>query len=280
MTKARDLIKASLSSYPLFANANTHIERREVIALSNHLRSLMIPSFYKTDSSFEDIYAFTAKMIDKAYAYKNAVYDKTTTDKLFERFGVIISQLAQDLEFFYESDPACESREEIILAYPGFYAILIYRLAHAMYELEIPYLPRMMSELAHSATGIDINPGAKIDEAFFIDHGTGVVIGETVVIGKRVKVYQGVTLGAISTDNAESLKGVKRHPTIEDNVTVYANATILGGKVVIGENSVIGGNTFIFKSIPANSLAMVKNCGLVIRPLTESDDVQHDKGIR
>ena len=141
-----------------------------------------------------------------------------------------------------------------------------------MYDLKIPYLPRMMSELAHSATGIDINPGAKIDESFFIDHGTGVVIGETVIIGKRVKVYQGVTLGAISTDDAGSLKGVKRHPTIEDNVTIYANATVLGGKVVIGKNSVIGGNAFIIKSIPADSLAMVKNCGLIIRSLKESND--------
>ena len=272
MTKIKDQITDSLRSYPLFTSANAHIERKEVIALSNHLRSLMIPSFYRTDSSFEDIYAFVAKMIHKAYAYKNEVYDKTITDMLFERFSTIISQLAKDLEFFYESDPACESREEIILAYPGFYAILIYRLAHAMYDLKIPYLPRMMSELAHSATGIDINPGAKIDESFFIDHGTGVVIGETVIIGKRVKVYQGVTLGAISTDDAGSLKGVKRHPTIEDNVTIYANATVLGGKVVIGKNSVIGGNAFIIKSIPADSLAMVKNCGLIIRSLKESND--------
>ncbi len=267
MTKVKDMIDARLSMYPLFACANAHIERKEVIALSNGLRALLIPSFFKTDQSFEEIYAFTANMIQKAYAYKSEVYDKAITDKLFERFSMIIVRLSKDLEFFYESDPSCESREEIILAYPGFYAILIYRLAHAMYDLKIPYLPRMMAELAHSATGIDINPGAKIDEAFFIDHGTGVVIGETTVIGKRVKVYQGVTLGAISTDNAASLKGVKRHPTIEDNVTIYANATVLGGEVSIGKNSVIGGNAFISQSVPANSLAMVKNCGLIIKPL-------------
>ena len=258
MTKIKDQITDSLRSYPLFTSANAHIERKEVIALSNHLRSLMIPSCYRTDSSFEDIYDFVAKMIHKAYAYKNEVYDKTITDKLFERFSTIISQLAKDLEFFYESDPACESREEIILAYPGFYAILIYRLAHAMYDLKIPYLPRMMSELAHSAPGIDINPGAKIDESFFIDHGTGVVIGETVIIGKRVKVYQGVTLGALSLKEGHNLNGVKRHPTIKDNVTIYSGASIFGGNTIIGENSIIGSNAYITSSVPNNSLVKVK----------------------
>ena len=269
MTNIKDIIDNSLKEYPLFASADEHIDRKEVISLTNYLRSLMIPSFYKTDLSFDEIYAFVAKLIDKAFSYKNEKYDEAIVDELFKKFTIIIPQLAKDLDFFYESDPACESKEEIILAYPGFYAILIYRLAHAMYELQIPYLPRLMSELAHSATGIDINPGAKIDEAFFIDHGTGVVIGETTIIGKRVKVYQGVTLGAISTDHAETLRGVKRHPTIEDNVTIYANATVLGGKVVVGENSIVGGNAFISKSIPANSLAMVKNCGLIIKSLNE-----------
>ena len=269
MTNIKDIIDKSLKEYPLFASADEHIDRKEVISLTNYLRSLMIPSFYKTDLSFNEIYAFVAKLIDKVFSYKNEKYDEAIVDELFKKFTIIIPQLAKDLDFFYESDPACESKEEIILAYPGFYAILIYRLAHAMYELQIPYLPRLMSELAHSATGIDINPGAKIDEAFFIDHGTGVVIGETTIIGKRVKVYQGVTLGAISTDHAETLRGVKRHPTIEDNVTIYANATVLGGKVVVGENSIVGGNAFISKSIPANSLAMVKNCGLIIKPLNE-----------
>ncbi len=265
--KIKDRIFKSLKAYPLFYKANEHISRKEVIDLTNDLRSLLIPSFYETELSFEEIFAYTKRLIDKAYAYKGIKDDNDITEKLFAKFDQIIKTLSKDLEFFYESDPASESKEEIILAYPGFYAILIYRLAHAMYELKIPYLPRLMSELAHSATGIDINPGAKIGEAFFIDHGTGVVIGETTIIGKRVKVYQGVTLGAISTAHAETLKGIKRHPTIKDGVTIYANATILGGKVVIGENSVIGGNAFIFKSVPDNSLVMVKNCGLVIKPL-------------
>ena len=156
-----------------------------------------------------------------------------------------------DVEAAYDGDPAATSMDEIIFCYPGLFAITVYRLAHVLYELKVPMLPRIMSEHAHSITGIDIHPGATIGKYFFIDHGTGIVIGETTVIGENVKIYQGVTLGGLSTRGGQTLRGVKRHPTIENNVTIYANASILGGNTVIGRDSVIGANAFITQSIPA-----------------------------
>lgn len=150
------------------------------------------------------------------------------------------------------NDPACKSLEEIYLAYPGFQAIAIYRLSHELYKLNLYIISRMMSEYIHGVTGIDIHPGATIGESFFIDHGTGVVIGETAIIKNNVKIYQGVTLGGLQINKSQS--STKRHPTIEDNVTIYANATILGGDIVIGANSIIGANVWITQSIPANSV--------------------------
>ena len=164
-----------------------------------------------------------------------------------------------DVEAFYDGDPAAYSTDEIIFCYPGLFAITVYRLAHVLYTLGVPMLPRIMTEHAHSVTGIDINPGATIGNYFFIDHGTGIVVGETTVIGDHVKVYQGVTLGALTTRGGQSLRGKKRHPTIEDNVTIYAGASILGGETVIGRDSVIGSNVFITHSIPANTTVSVKS---------------------
>jgi serine O-acetyltransferase len=174
-----------------------------------------------------------------------------------------------DVDAAYQGDPAALSYEEIILAYPCVLAISLQRFAHVLYKLGIPLLPRMITEFAHERTGIDIHPGAEIGTHFFIDHGTGVVIGETVTIGSHVKLYQGVTLGAKSfeTDNkGNPVKGVKRHPDIADNVTIYAHATILGGDTVIGANSVVGGNVWLLDSVPANSIAYFKADDLVIRP--------------
>jgi serine O-acetyltransferase len=151
-----------------------------------------------------------------------------------------------------KNDPACKSLEEIYLAYPGFHAIAIYRLSHELFKLNLPVVSRMMSEYIHGITGIDIHPGATIGKSFFIDHGTGIVIGETSIIKNNVKIYQGVTLGGLSIK--KSLAQTKRHPTIEDNVTIYANATILGGDIVIGAKSIIGANVWITQSIPENSL--------------------------
>ncbi len=164
-----------------------------------------------------------------------------------------------DLEAAYEGDPAAGSNEEVIYAYPGLYAITVYRLAHELYRLGVPMIPRIMTEQAHSRTGIDIHPGAAIGKYFFIDHGTGIVVGETTHIGDRVKLYQGVTLGALSTRGGQSLRGKQRHPTIQDNVTIYAGASVLGGDTVIGHDSVIGSNAFITRSVAPNTTVTIQN---------------------
>lgn len=175
----------------------------------------------------------------------------------FERIPMIREKLKLDVIAAYKGDPAARSYSEIILSYPGMRAITKHRIAHELYKLHVPLIPRLMSEYIHNTTGIEIHPGAQIGESFFIDHGTGVVIGETCVIGNRVKLYQGVTLGAKSfklDEDGHPVKGGKRHPTIEDDVVIYAGATILGGNTVIGRGSVIGGNTWIIRSVPPNTL--------------------------
>ena len=179
-----------------------------------------------------------------------------------------------DVEAFFDGDPAAFSVDEIIFCYPGLYAITVYRLAHVLYTLGIPMLPRIMTEHAHSITGIDLNPGATVGKYFFIDHGTGIVVGETTVIGDHVKIYQGVTLGALTTRGGQSLRGKKRHPTIEDNVTIYAGASILGGGTVIGRDSVIGSNVFITHSIPACTTGSVKSQELQFKPRNCSGNCQ------
>jgi len=170
--------------------------------------------------------------------------------------------LATDLEAFYAGDPAAYNFDEIIQSYPGFYALTVNRLAHELFLLNVPMIPRIMTEHAHSLTGIDINPGATIGHHFFIDHGTGIVVGETALIGNYVKIYQGVTLGALSTRGGQSLKGRKRHPTIEDYVTIYAGASILGGETIIGEGVTVGSNAFITSSVQDNTKVSVKNPNL------------------
>lgn len=169
-----------------------------------------------------------------------------------EKLPEILEKLNKDAVSIVENDPAANSLEEVYLAYPGFFAIAVYRLSHEFYKFNLPLMPRLMTECAHKLTGVDINPGAEIGVPFFIDHATGVVIGETCIIKNNVKIYQGVTLGALSVN--KNLKNIKRHPTIEDNVTIYANATILGGQTVIGANTVIGGNVWLTKSVPENSM--------------------------
>ena len=170
----------------------------------------------------------------------------------------IRAHLTTDIEALYQGDPAAGSRCEIILSYPGLYAGMVYRVAHELHLLGVPIIPRMMTEHAHSATGIDIHPGAAIGAYFCMDHGTGIVIGESTIIGDHVKIYQGVTLGALSTKSGQGLKNTKRHPTIGDHVTLYAGATILGGDTVIGEHAVIGGNAFVVKSVPPHTSVRMK----------------------
>ena len=181
------------------------------------------------------------------------------THEFFEKLPKIREYLDTDVQACYTGDPAAYSKEEIILSYPGLFATSINRIAHELYLLKVPLIPRMMTEYAHSKTGIDIHPGATIGKYFMIDHGTGIVIGETSIIGEHVKMYQGVTIGGLSTRGGQALKGVKRHPTIENDVTIYAGASILGGDTIIGEGSVIGANAFITSSVPANSRISMKN---------------------
>ncbi len=181
------------------------------------------------------------------------------TLQFFRQIPQVRATVQTDLVAFYEGDPAATNMSEIVFAYPGLFAIMVYRLAHELYALNVPMLPRIMTEHAHSVTGIDIHPGATIGEYFFIDHGTGIVIGETTVIGKNVKIYQSVTLGALSTRGGQSLRGVRRHPTIEDGVTIYAGASVLGGDTVIGRDSVIGSNAFITESIAPCTTVTIKN---------------------
>lgn len=173
--------------------------------------------------------------------------------------------LYKDVQAAFDGDPAAQSKEEIIYSYPGFFAIWVYRIAHELYQLDVPLIPRIMTEYAHSRTGVDINAGATVGEYFFIDHATGVVIGETTVIGDHVKIYQGVTLGALSTRGGQRLAGVKRHPTIEDNVTIYANACVLGGETVVGTDSVIAGSAFVTSSVPPHSRVSLKNQEVNVR---------------
>ncbi len=181
-----------------------------------------------------------------------AVPVRSMADQLFDALPGVHASLLEDAEAILKFDPAATCLEEVIATYPGFYAISTYRIAHELHVLGAPFLPRVFSEFAHGKTGIDIHPAAKIGRSFFIDHGTGVVIGATAVIGNAVKIYQGVTLGALQVD--KSLASVKRHPSIEDNCIIYANSTILGGETIVGHDSIIGGNTWLTESVPPHSI--------------------------
>ena len=194
--------------------------------------------------------------------------------KFLEALPRIREYLDTDVHALFDGDPASESPDAIIICYPGLYAITVYRLAHEFYELNVPIIPRIMTEYAHSKTGIDINPGAKIGKYFFIDHGTGIVIGETTVIGNNVKLYQGVTLGALSLKEGRGLLDVRRHPTIEDNVTIYSNASILGGETIIGHDSIVGGNVFLTRSIPAGTKVYAKAQELHFATDVDTPEVQ------
>lgn len=246
--------------------------RSEVIEIINEVRRIIFPGFFGEENTaivnmnnfagntLAGIYGKLFRQIRVALSYekKNKTEDieklaEEITLKFIDALPSIQGLIFKDVEAELEGDPAAGSKADIIFSYPGIYAIYVYRIAHILYQLKVPYIPRIMTEHAHSKTGIDINPGATIGEYFFIDHGTGIVIGETTVIGNHVKIYQGVTLGALSTMKGQELSGVRRHPTIEDNVVIYANATVLGGDTVIGKNSVIAGNTFVTQSVPENT---------------------------
>lgn len=186
------------------------------------------------------------------------------TIEFLRTFPEIRKLLKTDVEAAYAGDPAAISHEEVVVAYPFIETIAVQRMAHQLYQRDVTLIPRIMSEWAHSRSGIDLHPGAKIGSHFFIDHGTGTVVGETTIIGNNVKIYHGVTLGAKSTSRVEELRGSKRHPTIENGVTIYPGATILGGETVIGSNSTIGGNVFLIHSVPCNSLAIAEDISVKI----------------
>lgn len=245
------------------------------------LRAVVFPQFlHEASTEYRDvrqglvqIYSMLKPEIISAFMFDNPGLKSDDTEKLAEKISLdfisavpdVRRMLIKDIDAGFNGDPAAKSREDIIISYPGLTAIFVYRFAHILYKAQVPLIPRIMTEYAHSRTGIDINAGAQIGEYFFIDHGTGVVIGETTIIGNRVKLYQGVTLGALSTRKGQQLSGVKRHPTIEDDVTVYANATILGGDTIIGRGSVIGGSAFITKPVPPYTKVIVKNQELIFK---------------
>jgi len=228
-------------------------ENRHECAASNYQLCSLLEEIL---SELGEQIGFALRQDPKHESAAQSEVDRDSADaarRFMSRLPVVKEFLETDIDAAYESDPSAFSKSEIIISYPGIYAGMVYRLAHELCSLSVPLIPRVMTEHAHSVTGIDIHPGASIGKYFFMDHGTGIVIGETAVIGERVKIYQGVTLGALSTRGGQSLRGKKRHPTLEDDVTVYSGASILGGDTVIGRGSVIGGNMFITKSLPPNT---------------------------
>ena len=259
-------------------------DKDEIVVLLGKLRRIVFPGYfldknYRTfrqgsdlQAAIEDAMIGMVKQLQRSI--QSAGMDEETAKKqakevclqFFEAIPNVRALVQTDLQAAYDGDPAATGMAEIIFAYPGLFAITVYRLAHVLYELKVPMLPRIMTEHAHSVTGIDIHPGATIGEYFFIDHGTGIVIGETTIIGKNVKIYQGVTLGGLSTRGGQSLRGKRRHPTIGDNVTIYANASILGGETVVGHDCVIGASAFITESVPACTTVRLKNQELYMKP--------------
>ena len=277
----------------------TQPDRLVIEALIEKLFRLVFPGYYRDytyriynpknnlSALIEDIAFHLNRQIGIALRGSSQTYgdgiDRATEDltaAFLEKLPEIRAYVETDLQAAYDGDPAASDKAEVIIAYPGMYAITVYRLAHVLYQLEVPLIPRIMTEYAHSRTGIDIHPGAQIGRYFFIDHGTGIVVGETTVIGDNVKIYQGVTLGALSTRGGQKLHGKRRHPTIEDNVTIYAGASILGGDTVIGHDSVIGSNVFITHPIAPGTRVSVKNqellfksgTGFVIQPEDPEND--------
>lgn len=220
--------------------------KKDIKNIVKFIRDYIFPDFFRKSGKINN----TKKNISKLYL--KIVSNNPDLNDFIKQLDDITVILKKDLEFFFDSDPACKSYEEIILTYPGFRAVFSYRISHIFYNQKQYLTARIISEYTHSKTGIDIHPGANIGEYFFIDHGTGIVIGETTIIGNHVKIYQGVTLGALSLKNGRGLENEKRHPTVCDNVTIYANASIFGGKTVIGSNVIIGANCIVLKSVKEN----------------------------
>ena len=282
-TKRSEIIRASAltmagqynaATLPMYGDALRLPNRKAIIEIIRLFQKLMFPVYYGEkhllklppeqygallmEQIFDALSAQIAQTMDDDRA-------RNVTGELLTRMPELQRLLQKDLEAFFEGDPAAHNREEVVLSYPGFFAIFIYRIAHELYVRDVPMIPRIMTEYAHAGTGIDINPGATVGEYFFIDHGTGIVVGETSIIGNHVKIYQGVTLGAFSPAGMQSVPGERRHPKVGDNVTIYAGATLLGGGTEIGDNVVIGANAFVTTSVEPNTTVSIKKPEMTFR---------------
>jgi serine O-acetyltransferase len=290
LRRAMDRIVETAETRPRLSavDAPPRPQKREIVEILRMLQEIVFPGYYGEpvlyranlrdhlgDMLFR-IHLRLSAEIERARAHLSdagvpAETAREITTQLFESLPDVADRVAEDGEAAYDGDPAATGGEEIVLAYPGFRAIFTYRIAHELHRLGVPLIPRMMTEFAHQETGVDIHPGATIGRSFFIDHGTGVVIGETTRIGDRVKLYQGVTLGALSFPKDERgrlIRGTKRHPTVEDDVVVYAGATILGGETVIGRGSVIGGSVWLTASVPPWTKVTLAGSQLRFEPRT------------
>ena len=273
-----------------------HFPNRDaIISIIKDVRSLVFPGYYAGEAlkgvgaenyvaeQIMRIRNALRTQVHEAFLFRDAAAlpaadIEAKTDAVVDAFMAelphIQELLFKDVQAAFDGDPAAQSKQEIILAYPGLFAIFVYRIAHILYGHKVPLIPRLMTEYAHSKTGVDINAGATIGEYFFIDHATGVVIGETTTIGSHVKIYQGVTLGALSTRKGQQLAGVKRHPTIEDDVTIYSNASVLGGQTVVGKGAIIAGSAFVTESVPASARVSLKNQEVVVRTRSDAKPAQ------
>lgn len=267
----RDIDKMEQSAQP---------DKDVVIDLIEKLRRIIFPGYFREknyrtynakhnlSTLIEDVMYHLSHQIELVFREDGRTCDdaRSACLEFLSKIPQVRAMVQTDLQAAYDGDPAATGMAEVIFSYPGLFAITVYRLAHELYMLNVPMIPRIMTEYAHSITGIDIHPGATIGKYFFIDHGTGIVVGETTVIGENVKIYQGVTLGGLSTRGGQSLRGKRRHPTIEDNVTIYANASILGGETVVGQGCVIGASAFITKSVPPCTTVSIKSQELQMKP--------------
>ena len=273
-----------------------HFPNRDaIISIIKDVRSLVFPGYYAGEAlkgvgaenyvaeQLMRIRNALRTQVHEAFLFRDAATlpaadIEANTDAVVDAFMAELPHvqelLFKDVQAAFDGDPAAQSKQEIILAYPGLFAIFVYRIAHILYGHKVPLIPRLMTEYAHSKTGVDINAGATIGEYFFIDHATGVVIGETTTIGSHVKIYQGVTLGALSTRKGQQLAGVKRHPTIEDDVTIYSNASVLGGQTVVGKGAIIAGSAFVTESVPAYARVSLKNQEVVVRTRSDAKPAQ------
>ena len=284
--KVKEIVQNIMDSYNKYEeiariDEENFLNKEIIIEVVEELRKVLFPGFFDKNHSRKEYLEFLlgekiefiqyhlSKQVARAMGSdeaceackKSAIVKKSEeiVSEFLGRIPKIREYLYTDVQAAYDGDPAAYSLDEVIFSYPGIYAISVFRIAHELVELQVPLIPRIMTEYVHGLTGIDINPGATIGKYFCIDHGTGIVIGETTIIGDHVKIYQGVTLGALSTKRGQLLKGEKRHPTIGNNVTIYSNTSVLGGKTVIGDGVTIGGNAFIVNSISAGMKVNVKN---------------------